>query len=180
MSPVTHNMIRRKVFYGFGVLVFLIFICSIICITGCSIQILTPTLTPTLTQTPIPTHTSTPTYTPSPTVTSTETPLPTLEASPTPNGWSKHTTDDFEIWLPDHWQEMEMTAEKIQDNLKIMKELFPSNAQQFENILSQPGMLKTMKMYAFDKEKLGISMNIVNQEIPVSIITLNMIMPQME
>jgi hypothetical protein len=180
--------ILGRLFSAAGLSGFVLQILLIVSLTACSMQIFTPTPTPSMTPTltPIPTRSPTPTITLTPTPTTTLTPIasPTLEFTPTPEGWSKRTAKEIEIWLPDKWQEWEITPESIQTILKLLKQVSPTLAQQLETALKQPDTMMSMRMYAFDKGNSGASMNIVEMELPEELsqlpISLSMMMPEFE
>ena len=141
-----------------------------------------PTVTSTINASPTPT--STMTLPPTKTDASGNQGLSSTDSTPMPEGWSKHTTSEFEIWLPEKWEEWEITPETYPQIIINLKQYAPALAQHLESMMNQPGALETMKLFAYDKGSSGSSMNIVEQDLPPQFqgmpISLGMMMPQFE
>jgi hypothetical protein len=169
---------RRLALLAFGAaLAFALWGCNVPAMvaapTATSTLTLTVTLVPTHTPTPEPTATLMPTDTPSPTLS------PTPEYTATPSGWSKHTTAEFEIWLPESWRQWEITEETIPLIHEALLLANPAMAEMFAQAMMQPGAVDMFKMYAYDTRGRGANLNVTGKALPLPV-TIAQLMPQME
>lgn len=151
----------------------------VLVLSGCnvSIEIVTPTPPqtpsntpmPTLTLTPSPTFTQTQTLSPTPVHTSTPLASPTHTHTSTPEGWVRHTAGEIEIWLPNGWEEWEVTKDTLDIVIEALQEMNSQFVGVIEELLEQPEMMETLRLFAFDTEGMGAQMNITADTLPIPI-----------
>ena len=152
---------------------YIVLLAAILSCGNLSVEFVTPTPLRTTTNTPTPTTapppTNTPTQSSSPTPANTSTPLasPTLTHTPTPEGWVKHTAGKIEIWLPNSWEEWEVTEDTLAIVNEALQEMTPQYADFMKEMLEQPEMMEALRIFAVDTEGEGANMNITEETLPI-------------
>jgi len=152
---------------------YIVLLAAILSCGNLSVKFVTPTPLLAPTNTHMPTMTPPPTLTPtqsiSPTPVHTSTPLatPTITHTPTPEGWAKHTAGEIEIWLPNGWEEWEVTEDTLAIVYEAIQEMDSQFADAMEVMLEQPEMMESLRLLAIDTEGEGAQMNITEDTLPI-------------
>jgi hypothetical protein len=116
------------------------------------------------------TATSMPSQTPSPEPTATPSQAPSPTSTSTPSGWKQIVVPgEFEIWLPEQWEQWEVTEETLQLIIETVKEIYPQLSEVISTTLRQSGGsggVEVPRFLAIDIES-GDTMNIGVETLPV-------------